>query len=394
MPLSVQNIYNISKDKFKLNLVAGKNGLSRNISWVYYTEDSSTIKYIRGGELAITLGVFISRNKDNKGKLSESLTEYLKNLVEKFVEHNASGLIINTGKYITEIPEEIINLCNRLDFPLFTMPWEIHTIDVMEEIGNRIATDRQNNLTVETFFYKAIFSPQELDVNQILNTPFNDAKEFSIALLEINMERFNNDIESIKRYVTYSFNHKLNIQLTDFVCFIHNQKAIYILKKNFLKYAKEIARVAANDKFFYGMKTSLSDSTNEIKNLPDIYTHAIYANNLDQSLSRVCEYNSLGLYKLLAEIKNKNILEQMYEETLGKLKIFAKDKLSDYMKTLELFLKFGGNMQKISEENSTHRNTVIYRIRRIEETLGVDLGDGDVRCKIQMAIYIGKVLKK
>lgn len=58
MALSVRKIFDRIKNKYRLSLIAGSLGLSRTVSWVYYSEDSSTVDYIRGGEIAITLGVF------------------------------------------------------------------------------------------------------------------------------------------------------------------------------------------------------------------------------------------------------------------------------------------------------------------------------------------------
>ena len=394
MALSVESVYNIIKNKYKLTLIAGKKGLNRAISWIYYTEDPSTIEYIRGGELAITLGVNFERQQDNKGDESENLTQFLKTYIDNFQMHNASGLIINNGKYIHEIPQKIIALCDELSFPLFIMPWEIHTIDVMQEVGNMLATDRQNAFSVENFFYTAIFMPESLDVHQILNTPFHDAKEFAVVLLEIEMKRFNNDIEQIKRYVNFSFNPKLNLPVNSYAGFVHNQKVIYVLKENFEKAAYEIARIAANDKYFYGKKTALSDSCRNQKELPDMYNHALYAMELTDSVNSLGRYDSLGLFKILVEVKNRKVLEQMYEDTLGKLDVFAEDKRADYLKTLELYLKYGGNIQRLSDENASHRNTVVYRIHKIEEALKVDLSDGDTRSLIQTALYIKKFLDK
>ena len=387
MSLSVESVYNIIKNKYKLNLIAGKKGLNRTISWIYYTEDSSTIEYIRGGELAITLGINFERQQDNKGDESENLTQFLKTYIDNFQKHNASGLIINTGKYIYKVPQKIIDLCDEL-------PWEIHTIDVMQEVGNMLATDRQSAFSVENFFYTAIFTPESLDPNQILNTPFHDAKEFAVVLLEIEIKRFNDDIEQIKRYVNFSFNPKLSLPVNSYTSFIHNQKVIYILKENFENSAYEIARIAAKDKYFYGKKTSLSDSCKTQKELPDMYNHALYAMELADSVNSVSKYDSLGLFKILVEVKNRKVLEQMYEDTLGKLHIFTDDKRTDYMKTLELYLKYGGNIQKISDENSNHRNTIVYRIHKIEETLEINLSDGNTRCLVQVAIYIKKLLDK
>ena len=82
MALTVQTVFNLVKNKYKLSLIAGKEGLSKSISWIYYTEDSSTIEWIRGGELAITLGVNFERQIENKGEKSKNLTEFLSAFIE------------------------------------------------------------------------------------------------------------------------------------------------------------------------------------------------------------------------------------------------------------------------------------------------------------------------
>ena len=262
----------------------------------------------------------------------------------------------------------------------------------MEEVGNLIATERQNSATSESFFYNAIFSPKTLDKNKILDTTFFDAKEFSIVLVEIKMNKFNGDNEAIKRYVNFSFNQKLNLPQNSFVSIIHNQKIIYVLKENFLQTAKLIARTAANDRFFYESRTSISDFSALPEDLPSLYEHALYALELNDGVNILNEYDNLGIYKILVDVKNKKTLEQMYKKTLGKLEVLSEDKLKDYLKTLELYLKFGGNIQKISEENSNHRNTVIYRISKIEEILGLDLSKGENRLLVHLCLYIKKLL--
>lgn len=202
MALSLQTIINFTETPFKLKLLAGRQGLKKNVSWVCYTEDKETIEFIRGNELAITLGVNYERSQDNLGIHSDNyIFEYLKEFVDEFIKHGATGLVINTGKYIKAIPQDLIDYCDDKDFPLFSMPWEIHTIDLMQEIGNMIANDNLNTKSVEKYFYKAIFEKNDFDPLQVKNTVFRDTKEFMIVLIELKEELFNDDMMKIKRYV-------------------------------------------------------------------------------------------------------------------------------------------------------------------------------------------------
>ena len=62
MPLSVQSLFNATADLYRLKLLAGKKGLHHPVSWMYYSEDTTTLEFIRGGELVLTTGMNMERN--------------------------------------------------------------------------------------------------------------------------------------------------------------------------------------------------------------------------------------------------------------------------------------------------------------------------------------------
>ena len=97
MSISLFELYNDTKSKYKLNLVAGNNGINNIISWVYYSEDNSTIDFIRGNELIFTTGLEYNHTEN-----------WLLELIKNLIKHNACGLVINTGNYIKNIPNDIM----------------------------------------------------------------------------------------------------------------------------------------------------------------------------------------------------------------------------------------------------------------------------------------------
>jgi purine catabolism regulator len=56
------------------------------------------------------------------------------------------------------------------------------------------------------------------------------------------------------------------------------------------------------------------------------------------------------------------------------------------LRTLESYLRHSGATAPICGELYIHRNTLAYRIRRIEDLLGVDLQDGQVRATLLLAV--------
>lgn len=395
MALSLETIINFIETPFKLKLLAGRNGLKKTVSWIYYTEDVSTIEFIRGGELAVTLGINYERQKDNLNiKSRNHLHVFLQEYIDKFIEHNASGLVINVGKYIQEIPQSIIDYCNEKSFPLFTMPWEVHTIDLMQEVGNMISSDNQNSNTVEKFFYRAIFERDKFEATRIGNTPFYDAKNFSVAIMSFTPEQFNNDIEKTKRYVLYNFNHKMNIEQNTYCCFIHKHKIVYILKNNPENFLHELFSVRNTDRFFNNSIISISDTSEDVEEMHELYKHASVAQEIDSSPDRINYYDNLGVYKIIVGVKDRKVLLKFYNDTLGKLDELEATKKEDFLKTLSLYLKTGGNILQIAKLNNAHRNTILYRINRLEEILGIDLSDGETRTALQVALYLRNISHK
>jgi sugar diacid utilization regulator len=56
--------------------------------------------------------------------------------------------------------------------------------------------------------------------------------------------------------------------------------------------------------------------------------------------------------------------------------------------TLEVYLRRSGVTPAICQELVIHRNTLAYRLKRIEELLGLDLQDGQVRATLLMALRL------
>lgn len=367
---------------------------------MYYTEDIATVEFIRGGELVITTGLEIERLRKNTGTQSENdMEDYLLSLVKKLYDLKAAGLILNIGRYIVSVSEKIINFCNDLNFPLLTMPWEVHIIDIMQDYGKRILEAHEKTLTIEKALFNAIFHPKDFELSSISDSDFlKSANGFFLVLLEFPQKFREKTQDEISRYMEFNFNLKIKILPDEYAMVIHEGKACYVVKSTDSKKtekAKKIASAAGSDRFLNGARISVSGICQNISDLPKEYEHAKLALCFCDAENRFSDYQDLGIYQLFGEIKDKKVLQKFYDDTLGKLESMGKEKLSDYLHTLRLYLSSNGSVHKTAEENFTHRNTVNYRIKRICELLGVNLlQDGKARYKIQTALYVKELLDK
>ncbi len=84
------------------------------------------------------------------------------------------------------------------------------------------------------------------------------------------------------------------------------------------------------------------------------------------------EFDSAS-YCITAELKKLPNLQIFTHPALQKLKKWDFENGTQYLETLYEFLLCGGNFTNTALRLDLHRNTVIYRISKIEELIDVDI---------------------
>jgi len=108
---------------------------------------------------------------------------------------------------------------------------------------------------------------------------------------------------------------------------------------------------------------------------------------------RVVSLDTIGAYRLLLQVKRPRELESFANATLGQMHCYDADhgtKLSD---TLRAYMDQRCHVAATARLLHVHPNTVAYRLRRIEELLGVDLNDPQALLHIQLALMIEGILR-
>lgn len=104
----------------------------------------------------------------------------------------------------------------------------------------------------------------------------------------------------------------------------------------------------------------------------------------------VVPFRNLGLYRLLAGLERSAELRDYHAEMLAELK--RRDRGGVLQQTLRAYLSCNGSPTDAAERLHLHRNTVLYRLGRIEEIAGLDLRDPEVRLSLHLALKIEDVL--
>lgn len=103
---------------------------------------------------------------------------------------------------------------------------------------------------------------------------------------------------------------------------------------------------------------------------------------------------SAALEALLASLEPPERMLAFYEERLGGLRDYDRVHRSHLVRTLDAYFASGGSLSTTARQLQTHRNTVLYRLRRVEELLHANLRDPQVALELQVALRIGAALSR
>ena len=109
--------------------------------------------------------------------------------------------------------------------------------------------------------------------------------------------------------------------------------------------------------------------------------------------NQIHSFTHLGVYRLLFHLDRQSELRDFYRETLGPL--LNTDTRGDgtLIDTLEGYFRCNGNLSETARTMHLHRNSLLYRLGRIEEVLGQSLDDSELRLSLQIALKIRHLLQ-
>jgi hypothetical protein len=102
----------------------------------------------------------------------------------------------------------------------------------------------------------------------------------------------------------------------------------------------------------------------------------------------VASWAELGVHRLLACGPRQALREGALDPTVEPLLTRP-----DLAATATAFLDDAGNVQRAAAELGVHRQTLYYRLRRIEELTGLDLADGRDRLRLHLALTLAPLLR-
>ena len=383
MGFTIEDMLVVSADKYQMKLVAGERGWSNSISWLLMLEDLTIIQNFSGKELAVTTGL---------GFLTE---EKMLDLVRELSWHNASGLIVNTGYYIREIPEEVRKLCDHYDLPLLTVPWEVYLADMIKDMSIRIFLQSSTDEQISAALIRAIESPGTRDLYEKELLPHFDLDgTFQTALVTTG------NLDSMDTVERKRIAYRMQLYLTNLT---HNGHFLYydgyfVIVMNDMKpeecadvmeaFADRAARKMPERRVWVGVSDQVTDISNLRLSFRRARAAVTMAENVDDSIQF---FDKMGLYRLLYMVDDPLLLKSLSDHLLQPLLEYDEQHGGGYLETLESYLKNSGSIKAMADELFIHRNTILYRMTNIKKLLGSNLEDSRERMMFAIACMIRKM---
>lgn len=373
---------------YGMKLLAGQKGLNNLVEWVHIVEDSNVSKFLHGNEIIFTAGIL--------NKYDDWLLEYVK-LLNKA---GASAFVVNLGPYIKEISKEVIEYCDNVNMPLFSMPWETKMVDVTRDVCYKIMKKNQVEMNVTEIIKNILFKvgDMETQIDLMERNGYRRDSRFCFILMSFkddqsnisHKERDKNEIQRYSERIARSINEL-------YISFSHNGYNVLVL----VNYSDDQIKDFIN-KFFENMNflnnnwkihISVSDNKKGIEGQDENLNMAFRAMKIAENKDlKVIFYNELDIYKLLINIKDKELIKEFYESVFGSLERYDEKNNTNLMDFLKIYLDSNGSQQLVAEKQFIHRNTVNNMIKKIYKITGhnpAELGD---KMKFLIGFYIKDII--
>lgn len=386
MSITLKKLCSDTETKYSLKLIAGKGGMENAVRWVHMVEDRQVPDFLHGNELIFTTGI------GHIGK--DSLLEYIRRLKQ----HNASGVVINIGPYLADVPPEVIDYCDRESFPLFTLPWKVYIIDITYDFCRRIIENEKLETTAAEAFKSIVQNPKlgEKYFSFLEQQGFGKASSYRVFSIKIIRNRQN---------ITEKFEENNHIKLWNILAksrfypsamFVSGGRLIVIRQDVDDAAAEQLTTImdAIAEQKGIGYYMGISAEGIGYKSVPRLLREADAARkSAGTDGGGYAFYKNLGINKIIFGVSDKKVLQTFADENLKAIYDYDAEYKTDYAEILYQYLLCDGSVMAVADKYGIHRNTVNSKIKAIKSIFDIELCS-EQKMELLLAFKIKRILTK
>ena len=222
------------------------------------------------------------------------------------------------------------------------------------------------------------FETAEEILIHLLDGGFPSASYFNLQASSTYLSDFHPEVFALIDISAYHATHLEKSLLKDELTYHFYESHPFLYKGNaflflFRGYDKNIFIDLAKK---FRLKVVISDKITELYNLPNLYQTAKEALNIitdkDFHAGDVYDVSNLKTLIMLSKLKSR---KDLLSDKILALRKFDNEKCGQLCETLYNYLICDRSLKKTQEIMFTHRNTVLYRIKKAEEDFSIPIND-------------------
>lgn len=378
--VTCEDILNLKLDG--MQLIAGKKGLHRMVSWTYMVQTRPYADHMNRGNFALIVVDYVRFDYEEAARSMEELNEL-----------GISGLAVSTVDDREDVPQSMIDRANELELPLFYIRWEgASFVDIAQSIGNLIVQTGVENKKAGDYLYNLLFGYEINDkyvekISGQFGLDFSRPYRVGVIVIDrkygVNLEQDEHTYEYYADCLNREVNNMKGSSM--FMRFLNKFVLLFEARENkeIEHELEQILRRLDDKPQFKGLIRStcilgaaykdprdFGQSYQEAKNL--IAKKDILPNPKNK---KVLSASSMGIYKYMFNSGNQAGILDYCNEKLRTLEEYDHANGTFLQDTLLAYYMNGFSVGKTAEALFIHRNSLQYRINKIEELLGMELDD-------------------
>jgi len=144
-----------------VKIVAGGDGLDRQIRWCHIIDNPEIVRWIQGGELLLTTGYGWPEAEQSSRRTIRALNG-----------KRLAAILFDPGPFLGQIPANVVDEAGRLALPVLAAPRKLRFADVTEAIGRELIRRQYEMIERADRYHRQITAAavEARDLNDIART--------------------------------------------------------------------------------------------------------------------------------------------------------------------------------------------------------------------------------
>ena len=328
---------------------------------------------------------------------------WLLRLVSSMKKAGCAGIIVNTGRYLAAVPQEVVVWCGQHDFPLLEMPWEISVTQLIQDYCMRIMQQSHREAENNALFIRLLLGKEvSEDFFEEMGSRFHLDGTFRIFCMKPVLTA---EEKVLFRQAALRLENVFGLWKSGskirFPYFLLELNETWILSVNDLpesdvcELTSQIGQLFA-DFFADGrLHLGVGPACQGVRSLKLALSRARTALKMACHMEqKIVYFDQMGFFGILFSTSDPELLKNYADRLLAPLDAYdsrheaPSKRGTGYADTLRAYIENDRSLARTAAATFTHRNTVSYRIQNMKQLLGSGLSTPAELFPYQIAFWI------